>query len=60
MGLHFWLIPLIAIVLAGIATFFLVISRQGGSGIRTEGKTLYDQPVDEKKPKAGWNYYDQP
>jgi hypothetical protein len=60
MGLHFWLLPFIAIVAAGIGAFFLVISRQGGSGIRNEGRTLFDKPVHEVERKANWNYYGKP
>ena len=61
MGLHFWLIPVMAILVVLIGIFYLVISRAGGSGIRSEGRTLRDEP-DKKieEPKAEWNYYGKP
>ena len=62
MGLHFWLIPVLAVLGVGIATFYLVIRRSGGSGERHEGRTLFDEPVktEEPKSKAGWNFYGKP
>jgi len=57
MELHFWLIPLMAIVVAGIGVFYLVIRRSGSSGVRREGRTLLDKPVKEDEVKAGWNFY---
>ena len=60
MGLHFWLIPILAILVAGSATFYLVIRRSGGSGVRNEGRTLLDKPVEKEESKAGWNFYGKP
>lgn len=60
MGLHFWVIPVMGIVAVGSVLLYLLISRSGGSGVREEGRTLVDKPVDEKTPKAGWNYYGKP
>ena len=60
MGLHFWLIPAVAIVVVGVVTFYLIIRRDGGSGVRDEGRTLFDKPVDKEEPKADWNFYGKP
>jgi len=60
MGLHFWLIPVVAILAAGVAALYLAIRRSGGSGDRTEGRTLFDEPVKKEEPKAGWNFYGKP
>jgi len=57
MELHFWLIPLMAIVVAGIAVFYLFIRRSGSSGVRSESRTLLDKPAKEDEVKAGWNFY---
>ena len=60
MGLHFWLIPILAILAVSIVTFYLVIRRSGGSGVRNEGRTLLDKPLEKEETKAGWNFYGKP
>jgi hypothetical protein len=45
--LHWWLIPAAVIVLLVLWGFYLILGRQGGSGQRTEGRTLVDKPGDE-------------
>ena len=60
MGLHFWLIPVMALLGAGIAVFYLVIRHGGGSGHRDEGRTLFDKPVQKPEPKGDWNHYGKP
>ncbi len=60
MGLHFWLIPLMALLGAGVGVLYLVIRRDGGSGARDEGRTLFDKPVEKTETKAEWNYYSKP
>ena len=60
MELHFWLIPIMAILVASIGVFYLVIRRSGGSGIRNEGRTLFDKPVKKEESKADWNFYGKP
>ena len=60
MGLHFWLLPAVAIVVVGVVTFYLIIRRDGGSGGRDEGRTLVDKPGDKKESKADWNFYGKP
>lgn len=45
--LHWWLIPAAVIVLLVLWVFYLILRRQGGSGERTEGRTLVDKPGEE-------------
>ena len=56
MGMEFWLIPVLAMLVAGITVFYLVIRHQGGSGSRGDGQTVVDKPTAEPTPH-GWNYY---
>jgi hypothetical protein len=46
--LHLWLIPALIVLAAITLGFYLVIGRQGGTGARTEGKTLVDKPGHEE------------
>jgi hypothetical protein len=48
--LHVWLIPMVLILLIILVVFYLVIRNQGGSGARTEGRTLLDKPDEENPP----------
>ncbi len=50
--LHWWLIP--ALILLGLLlwAFYLVVRSQGGSGVRTEGRTLVDKPEEENPPES--------
>ena len=57
MGMEFWLIPVLAMIIAGVAVLYMVIRHQGGSGSRAEGHTVVDKPSAEKNPPSGWNYY---
>jgi hypothetical protein len=49
----------LAMIIAGVAIFYLIISRQGGSGARRDGHTVVDKPAAEENPHphVGWNYY---
>lgn len=58
MGMEFWLIPLLAMLVAGIAIFYMIIRRHGGSGARAEGHTVVDKAPSEENRQAGWNYYE--
>jgi len=49
MELHFWLIPLLLVAAGLLTIFYLVIKFKGGTGIRTEGRTLLHKP-DEDEP----------
>lgn len=57
MGMEFWLIPVLAMFIAGVAIFYVIIRSQGGSGARADGHTRVDKPVSEEGLKGEWNYY---
>jgi hypothetical protein len=44
--LHVWLIPVVVVVAVALGAFYLVVRFRGGSGVRTEGKTLFHEPTD--------------
>jgi len=46
--LHWWLIPALGVLSAGVIAFFLAILRTGGNGIRTDGRMVLDKPVGEE------------
>ena len=48
MVLHFWLIPLLAILSVSVWIFYLSVKHTGGPGIRTDGRTVVDKPVEEE------------
>lgn len=56
MGMEFWLIPVLAMIIAGVAVFYMIIKHHGGTGARAEGHTVLDKPAAEQK-QASWNYY---
>ncbi len=45
--LHWWLIPAIVIFFAGFWILYEVVKHTGGSGVRTEGRTVLDKPGEE-------------
>ncbi len=47
--LHVWLVPALIVLLLILLVFFLVIKNRGGTGVRTEGRTVVDKP-DEEPP----------
>jgi hypothetical protein len=57
MGMEFWLIPVLAMIVAGVTIFYLVIKHDGGSGARGDGQTVLDKPAPQQHQKAEWNYY---
>ena len=57
MGMEFWLIPVVAMIVAGVAILYMIIRNQGGSGTRGEGQTMVDKPAAPGNTQAGWNYY---
>jgi hypothetical protein len=57
MGMEFWLIPVLAMVVAGVAIFYMVIRHQGGSGSRADGHTVVDKPNTDENRQVGWKDY---
>ncbi len=47
--LHWWLIPVLGLFLVALWVFYLFLKAKGGTGVRTEGRTLVDKP-DEEPP----------
>jgi len=48
--LHWWLIPALLVFAVLLWAFYALLKRQGGSGVRTDGRTLVDKPDDENPP----------
>jgi hypothetical protein len=48
--LNWWLIPLLVALGIILWAFYSLLKHQGGTGIRTEGRTLVDKPTDETPP----------
>lgn len=46
--LHVWLIPALVVILVVLIGFYLIVKSTGGSGVRSEGKTLLDKPQPEE------------
>ncbi len=51
--LHIWLIPVLAVLVIVLFGFYLLIRSQGGTGQRTEGKTVVDKNVPEEDMPPG-------
>ena len=45
---HIWLIPMLLILAAVLGIFYLLIKFKGGSGVRSQGRTVVDKPQDEE------------
>jgi len=48
--LHVWLIPALVILAVVIWVFYLAVRFTGGTGKRTEGRTVVDKPGEEDNP----------
>ena len=48
--LHLWLIPLLVALAVVLWAFYVLIKHLGGTGVRTEGRTLFDKPDEENPP----------
>lgn len=58
MILHWWLIPVICSVAFVVGVLYIAVSRSGGFGQKTGGRTVVDKPEDLTHAKhVGWNYY---
>ena len=51
--LHVWLVPALVIVAMVLLVFYLVLKFKGGSGVRTQGRTLVDKPEPEEDMPPG-------
>jgi len=51
--LHIWLIPALVILAIVLLLFYLIVKLKGGSGVRTEGRTLMDKPEPEEDMPPG-------
>ena len=51
--LHVWLIPSLILLGALIFAFYLVLKYRGGSGVRSDGRTVVDKPMDEQDLPPG-------
>jgi hypothetical protein len=57
MGMEFWLIPVLAMLVAGVGIFYMIIRHHGGTGARADGHTVLDKTPPEQSRHASWNYY---
>ena len=48
--LHLWLIPLIVLLAFIVFILYMAVRAKGGTGVRTEGRTLHHEPRDEDNP----------
>ena len=51
--LHVWLIPALIIFAAILSVFYLVVKFKGGTGKRTEGRTVVHKPTEEEDLPPG-------
>jgi hypothetical protein len=47
--LDIWLIPALVVLVIVLCGFYLLIKFTGGSGVRTEGRTIVDKSVEEEE-----------
>jgi len=50
--LHIWLIPILILLALIFFGFYIVVKVRGGTGVRTEGKTLMDMADEDDAPPA--------
>ena len=48
--LHVWLVPALVFLAGAVWLFYLAMKFTGGSGVRTDGRTLVDKPVEDDHP----------
>ena len=51
--LHVWLVPALVVLAVVIWVFYLAVRFKGGSGVRTEGRTVVDKPTEDDNPPPG-------
>ena len=48
--LHIWLIPALFVLSLVLVAFYLLLKFTGGTGVRTEGRTVAHKDMDEDSP----------
>jgi hypothetical protein len=48
--LDWWLFPALLVFMGIIWALYVVMKHHGGTGVRTEGRTLVDKPDEENPP----------
>ena len=51
--LHFWLIPVLIVLVFIVALLYLAVRAKGGDGVRREGRIVHDRPTEEDNPPPG-------
>jgi len=46
--LHVWLVPALIILAVVLIGFYVLVKFTGGSGVRSEGRTLVDKPPEDE------------
>ena len=46
--LHIWLIPVLVFLVVVVCLFYLMLRARGGTGVRTDGRTVVDKPESEE------------
>jgi hypothetical protein len=52
MVLHLWVIPVLILMVLIVGAFYVAIKFSGGSGIRTDGRTIVDKHTDDEPPSS--------
>ena len=50
---HLWFVPVAVAAALVMLAFYLIIRFRGGSGVRTEGRTVVDKPTAEEDLPPG-------
>jgi len=48
--MYWWVFPGLLVLAAILGVFYLVVRFTGGSGVRTEGRTIHDKPQPDDDP----------
>jgi hypothetical protein len=51
--LHLWLIPAIIVLVLLVLLLYAAVRVRGGSGVRTQGRIVHDQPGEDDNPPPG-------
>ena len=44
-----WLVPTVAVLAIATWVFYLAVRNRAGAGVRTEGRTVLDKPVEDDR-----------